>query len=219
MQQVLPIASTKLRACRNSGAVTVSATGSGQQIEACTAAGVAGEVNTAVSCSNTGKVRMHATIGQPNPAYSRWRLCACSKISKQMLQQGCGQLQRRMPTAAFSVGGVSGNARMISQSYNKGCVTLKIPSAKSAEENKVGGVCGTVTEACVTATTRARLQRRVWFLHRRYFRLRRSFADDKVVSNYNTGKIKATTKGTYEGQVLAAVTKENRGCAEAQYLQ
>ena len=31
-------------------------------IEACTAAGVAGEVETAVSCSNTGKVSMNATI-------------------------------------------------------------------------------------------------------------------------------------------------------------
>ena len=98
------------------------------------------------------------------------------------------------------VGGVSGQARKVSQSYNKGSVTLKIPSAKSAEQNKVGGVCGTVTDMRNCYNTGSITATGVVFIGGIS-----GYAnpwDDKVVSNYNTGKIKATTKGTYKGQVI-----------------
>lgn len=82
------------------------------------------------------------------------------------------------------VGGVSGKALKISQSYNKGSVTLKIPSAESAEQNKVGGVCGTVTDMRNCYNTGTITATGVVFIGGIS-----GYADpwdDKVISNYNT---------------------------------
>ena len=190
----------KATACRNSGAVTVSATGSGQQIEVCTAAGVADEVNTAVSCGNTGKVSMNATIKPTGPHMIGGVFAHTAKSASKCYNKGAVSYSGKSYRGVY-VGGVSGEARKISQSYNKGSVTLKIPSAKSAEENKVGGVCGTVKDMRNCYNTGTITATGVVFIGGIS-----GYADpwdDKVVSNYNTGKIKATTKGTYKGQVLA----------------
>ena len=190
----------KATACKNSGAVTVSATGSGQQIEVCTAAGVADEVNTAVSCGNTGKVSMNATIKPTGPHMIGGVFAHTAKSASKCYNKGAVSYSGKSYRGVY-VGGVSGEARKISQSYNKGSVTLKIPSAKSAEENKVGGVCGTVKDMRNCYNTGTITATGVVFIGGIS-----GYADpwdDKVVSNYNTGKIKATTKGTYKGQVLA----------------
>ena len=190
----------KATSCRNSGTVTISATGSGQQIEACNAAGVAGQVDTAVSCSNTGKVSMNATIQPIEPHMVGGVFALVQKSASKCYNKGAVSYSGKSYRGVY-VGGVSGQARKVSQSYNKGSVTLKIPSAKSAEENKVGGVCGTVTDMRNCYNTGTITATGVVFIGGIS-----GYAnpwDDKVVSNYNTGKIKATTKGTYKGQVLA----------------
>ena len=190
----------KATACKNSGAVTVSATGSGQQIEVCTAAGVAGEVNTAVSCGNTGKVSMHATIKPTGPHMIGGVFAHTAKSASKCYNKGAVSYSGKSYRGVY-VGGVSGEARKISQSYNKGSVTLKSPSAESAEQNKVGGVCGTVKDMRNCYNTGTITATGVVFIGGIS-----GYAnpwDDKVVSNYNTGKIKATTKSTYKGQVLA----------------
>ncbi len=189
----------KATACKNSGAVTVSATGSGQQIEACNAAGVAGQVDTAVSCSNTGKVSMNATIQPIEPHMVGGVFALVQKSASKCYNKGAVSYSGKSYRGVY-VGGVSGQARKVSQSYNKGSVTLKIPSAKSAEQNKVGGVCGTVTDMRNCYNTGSITATGVVFIGGIS-----GYAnpwDDKVVSNYNTGKIKATTKGTYKGQVI-----------------
>jgi len=190
----------KATSCRNSGTVTISATGSGQQIEACNAAGVAGQVDTAVSCSNTGKVSMNATIQPIEPHMVGGVFALVQKSASKCYNKGAVSYSGKSYRGVY-VGGVSGQARKVSQSYNKGSVTLKIPSAKSAEQNKVGGVCGTVTDMRNCYNTGSITATGVVFIGGIS-----GYAnpwDDKVVSNYNTGKIKATTKGTYKGQVLA----------------
>ena len=190
----------KATSCRNSGTVTISATGSGQQIEACNAAGVAGQVDTAVSCSNTGKVSMNATIQPIEPHMVGGVFALVQKSASKCYNKGAVSYSGKSYRGVY-VGGVSGQARKVSQSYNKGSVTLKIPSAKSAEENKVGGVCGTVTDMRNCYNTGTITATGVVFIGGIS-----GYAnpwDDKIVSNYNTGKIKATTKGTYKGQVLA----------------
>ena len=190
----------KATSCRNSGTVTISATGSGQQIEACNAAGVAGQVDTAVSCSNTGKVSMNATIQPIEPHMVGGVFALVQKSASKCYNKGAVSYSGKSYRGVY-VGGVSGQARKVSQSYNKGSVTLKIPSAKSAEENKVGGVCGTVKDMRNCYNTGPITATGVVFIGGIS-----GYADpwdDKVVSNYNTGKIKATTKGTYKGQVLA----------------
>ena len=189
----------KATSCRNSGTVTISATGSGQQIEACNAAGVAGQVDTAVSCSNTGKVSMHATIQPIEPHMVGGVFALVQKSASKCYNKGAVSYSGKSYRGVY-VGGVSGQARKVSQSYNKGSVTLKIPSAKSAEQNKVGGVCGTVTDMRNCYNTGSITATGVVFIGGIS-----GYAnpwDDKVVSNYNTGKIKATTKGTYKGQVI-----------------
>ncbi len=189
----------KATSCRNSGTVTISATGSGQQIEACNAAGVAGQVDTAVSCSNTGKVSMNATIQPIEPHMVGGVFALVQKSESKCYNKGAVSYSGKSYRGVY-VGGVSGQARKVSQSYNKGSVTLKIPSAKSAEENKVGGVCGTVTDMRNCYNTGSITATGVVFIGGIS-----GYAnpwDDKVVSNYNTGKIKATTKGTYKGQVI-----------------
>ena len=189
----------KATSCRNSGTVTISATGSGQQIEACNAAGVAGQVDTAVSCSNTGKVSMNATIQPIEPHMVGGVFALVQKSASKCYNKGAVSYSGKSYRGVY-VGGVSGQARKVSQSYNKGSVTLKIPSTKSAEENKVGGVCGTVTDMRNCYNTGSITATGVVFIGGIS-----GYAnpwDDKVVSNYNTGKIKATTKGTYKGQVI-----------------
>ena len=189
----------KATSCRNSGTVTISATGSGQQIEACNAAGVAGQVDTAVSCSNTGKVSMNATIQPIEPHMVGGVFALVQKSASKCYNKGTVSYSGKSYRGVY-VGGVSGQARKVSQSYNKGSVTLKIPSTKSAEENKVGGVCGTVTDMRNCYNTGSITATGVVFIGGIS-----GYAnpwDDKVVSNYNTGKIKATTKGTYKGQVI-----------------
>ena len=189
----------KATSCRNSGTVTISATGSGQQIEACNAAGVAGQVDTAVSCRNTGKVSMNATIQPIEPHMVGGVFALVQKSASKCYNKGAVSYSGKSYRGVY-VGGVSGQARKVSQSYNKGSVTLKIPSAKSAEENKVGGVCGTVTDMRNCYNTGSITATGVVFIGGIS-----GYAnpwDDNVVSNYNTGKIKATTKGTYKGQVI-----------------
>ena len=189
----------KATSCRNSGTVTISATGSGQQIEACNAAGVAGQVDTAVSCSNTGKVSMNATIQPIEPHMVGGVFALVQKSASKCYNKGAVSYSGKSYRGVY-VGGVSGQARKVSQSYNKGSVTLNIPSAKSAEQNKVGGVCGTVTDMRNCYNTGSITATGVVFIGGIS-----GYAnpwDDKVVSNYNTGKIKATTKGTYKGQVI-----------------
>ena len=189
----------KATSCRNSGTVTISATGSGQQIEACNAAGVAGQVDTAVSCSNTGKVSMNATIQPIEPHMVGGVFALVQKSASKCYNKGAVSYSGKSYRGVY-VGGVSGQARKVSQSYNKGSVTLKIPSAKSAEQNKVGGVCGTVTDMRNCYNTGSITATGVVFIGGIS-----GYAnpwDDKIVSNYNTGKIKATTKGTYKGQVI-----------------
>ena len=189
----------KATSCSNSGTVTVSATGSGQQIEACTAAGVAGEVKNGVSCSNTGKVSMNAAIQAVDQHKVGGAFASVTKLASKCCNKGAVSYSGKS-SRGICVGGVSGTARKISQSYNKGSVTVKIPSAKSAEQNEVGGVCGLVTDmrncyntGSVTATGAV------------YAGGISGYAnpwDDKVVCNYSTGKIKASTKGSYKGQII-----------------
>ena len=189
----------KATSCRNSGAVTVSATGSGQQIEACSAAGVAGEVKNGTSCSNTGKVSMNATIQAVDQHKVGGVFASVTKQASKCCNKGAVSYSGKS-SRGVCVGGVSGIARKINQSYNKGSVTVKMPSAKSAEQNKVGGVCGTVTDmrncyntGSVTATGAV------------YAGGISGYAnpwDDKVVCNYSTGRIKASTKGSYKGQII-----------------
>ena len=189
----------KATSCSNSGTVTISATGSGQQIEACTAAGVACEVKNGVSCSNTGKVSMNATIQAVDQHKVGGAFASVTKLASKCCNKGAVSYSGKS-SRGICVGGVSGTARKISQSYNKGSVTVKIPSAKSAEQNEVGGVCGLVTDmrncyntGSVTATGAV------------YAGGISGYAnpwDDKVVCNYSTGRIKASTKGSYKGQLI-----------------
>ena len=189
----------KATSCRNSGTVTISATGSGQQIEACNAAGVAGQVDTAVSCGNTGKVSMNAAIQAVDQHKVGGAFASVTKLASKCCNKGAVSYSGKS-SRGICVGGVSGTARKISQSYNKGSVTVKIPSAKSAEQNEVGGVCGLVTDmrncyntGSVTATGAV------------YAGGISGYAnpwDDKVVCNYSTGRIKASTKGSYKGQLI-----------------
>ena len=189
----------KATSCSNSGTVTVSATGSGQQIEACAAAGVACEVKNGVSCSNTGKVNMNAAIQAVDQHKVGGAFASVTKLASKCCNKGAVSYSGKS-SRGVCVGGVCGTARKISQSYNKGSVTVKIPSAKSAEQNEVGGVCGLVTDmrncyntGSVTATGAV------------YAGGISGYAnpwDDKVVCNYSTGKIKASTKGSYKGQII-----------------
>ncbi len=189
----------KATSCKNSGAISVSAIGNGRMNDECIAAGVAVEVDTAVSCSNTGKVSMHATIKPTGPHMIGGVFAHAAKSASKCYNKGTVSYSGESYRGVY-VGGVSGKALKISQSYNKGSVTLKIPSAKSAEQNKVGGVCGTVTDMRNCYNTGSITATGVVFIGGIS-----GYAnpwDDKVVSNYNTGKIKATTKGTYKGQVI-----------------
>ena len=98
------------------------------------------------------------------------------------------------------VGGLSAYACKINQSYNKGSVTVKMTGTKKADNNKIGGICGETKDMrnCyntgnVTATGKAFVggisgYATPW--------------GEKVVNNYNKGKVKATTKGAFKGQVI-----------------
>ena len=190
----------KATACKNSGAVTVSATGSGQQIDVCTAAGVAGEVNTAVSCSNTGKVSMNATVEAVAPHRVGGVFGSVTKSASKCYNKGAVRFSGKSHRGLY-VGGLGAYLQKVSQSYNKGAVTVKLSDARKAEENKIGGVSGAVVDMRNCYNTGTITATGVVFIGGIS-----GYADpwdDKVISNYNTGKIKATTKGTYKGQVLA----------------
>ena len=105
----------KATSCRNSGTVTISATGSGQQIEACNAAGVAGQVDTAVSCSNTDKVSMNATIQPIEPHMVGGVFALVQKSASKCYNKGAVSYSGKSYRGVY-VGGVSGQARKVSQS-------------------------------------------------------------------------------------------------------
>ena len=168
-------------------------------IEACTAAGVAGEVETAVSCSNTGKVSMNATIAAVEPHKVGGVFGYVSKSASKCYNKGAVSFSGSSYRGVH-VGGLAAEAYKVSQSYNKGAVTAKMTSAKSADENKVGGLCGMVTDMRYCYNTGSITVTGVAFVGGIA-----GYADpwdNKVVSNYNTGKIKASTKGTFKGQVI-----------------
>ena len=190
----------KATSCKNSGTISVSAIGNGSMNDACIAAGVAVEVDTAVSCSNTGKVSMNATVEAIDPHRVGGVFGSVTKSASKCYNKGAVSFSGKSHRGLY-VGGLGAYLPKVSQSYNKGTVTVKMSSAKKAEDNKIGGVSGAVVDmrncyntGSVTVTGAA------------FVGGISGYADpwdDKVVSNYNTGKIKATTKGTYKGQVLA----------------
>ena len=189
----------KTTSCKNSGAVTVSAIGNGTMNEESIAAGVAAEVDTAVSCSNTGKISMKATIEAVDPNQVGGVFGEVTKSASKCYNKGAVSFSGKSDRG-LEAGGVSAYAQKINQSYNKGSVTVKMTGTKEADHNKIGGTCGTVVDmrncyntGSVTVTGKAFVggisgYATPW--------------GEKVVNNYNTGKVKAATKGAFKGQVV-----------------
>lgn len=192
----------KTTSCRNSGAITVLAIGNGQMNESSIAAGVAAEVETAVSCSNTGKVSMKATIEAVDPNKVGGVFGSVVKSASKCYNKGTVSYSGKSHRGV-EAGGLSAYAYKINQSYNKGSVTVKMTGTKKAEDNKIGGICGETLDmrncyntGSVTATGKAFVggisgYARPW--------------DEKTVNNYNTGKVKAATKGAFKGQVIGGL--------------
>ena len=188
----------KATSCKNSGAVSVSA-GTGDMNDACVAAGVAAEVETAVSCSNTGKISMNATIDATKTHQVGGLFGSVTKSASKCYNKGAVSYSGKSHRGV-EAGGVSAFAQKINQSYNKGSVTVKMSSAKKAEDNKIGGVCGDTVDmrncyntGSVTVTGVAFVGGISGYAHP---------WGEKVVNNYNTGKVKASTKGAFKGQVI-----------------
>ena len=188
----------KATSCKNSGAVSVSA-GTGDMNDACVAAGVAAEVETAVSCSNTGKISMNATIDATKAHQVGGLFGSVTKSASKCYNKGAVSYSGKSHRGV-EAGGVSAFAKKVSQSYNKGSVTVKMSSAKKAEDNKIGGVCGDTVDmrncyntGSVTVTGVAFVGGISGYAHP---------WGEKVVNNYNTGKVKASTKGAFKGQVI-----------------
>ena len=188
----------KTTSCKNSGAVSVSI-GSGDMNESSVAAGVAAEVDTAVSCSNTGKISMKATNEAVDPNRVGGVFGKVTKSASKCYNKGAVSFSGKS-YRGLEAGGVSASAQKINQSYNKAAVTAKMTGTKEADHNKIGGVCGTTVDmrncyntGSVTATGKAFVggisgYATPW--------------GEKVVNNYNTGKVKAATKGAFKGQVI-----------------
>ena len=188
----------KATSCKNSGAVSVSA-GTGDMNDACVAAGVAAEVETAVSCSNTGKISMNATIDATKAHQVGGVFGAVTKSASKCYNKGAVSFSGKSHRGLY-VGGLGAYLPKVSQSYNKGAVTVKMSSVKKTEENKIGGVCGDTVDmrncyntGSVTVTGKAFVGGISGYAHP---------WGEKVVNNYNTGKVKASTKDAFKGQVI-----------------
>ena len=189
----------KATSCKNSGTISVSAIGNGSMNDECIAAGVAVEVDTAVSCSNTGKVSMKATVEAVDPHRVGGVFGSVTKSASKCYNKGAVSFSGKSYRGLY-VGGLGAYLPKVSHSYNKGAVTVKMSGAKKAEENKIGGVSGAVVDmrncyntGSVTVTGAA------------FVGGISGYADpwdNKVVNNYNTGKVKASTKGAFKGQVI-----------------
>lgn len=189
----------KATSCKNSGAISVSAIGNGSMNDECIAAGVAAEVDTAVSCSNTGKVSMNAAVEAVHPHRVGGVFGAVTKSASKCYNKGAVSFSGKSHRGLY-VGGLGAYLPKVSQSYNKGAVTVKMSSVKKTEENKIGGVCGDTVDmrncyntGSVTVTGKAFVGGISGYAHP---------WGEKVVNNYNTGKVKASTKGTFKGQVI-----------------
>ena len=189
----------KTTSCKNSGAVSVSAIGNGQMNDSSIAAGVAALVDTAVSCSNTGKISMKATIEAVDPNGVGGVFGKVTKSASKCYNKGAVSYSGKS-YRGVAVGGLGADISKVSQSYNKGSVTVKMTGAKNPDHNRIGGVCGATVDmrncyntGSVTVTGKAFVggisgYATPW--------------GEKVVNNYNTGKVKAATKGAYKGQVI-----------------
>ena len=189
----------KATSCKNSGTISVSAIGNGSMNDECIAAGVAAEVDTAVSCSNTGKVSMNATVEAVAPHRVGGVFGAVTKSASKCYNKGAVSFSGKSYRGLY-VGGLGAYLPKVSQSYNKGAVTVKLSDARKAEENKIGGVSGAVVDMRNCYNTGSVTVTGVAFVGGIS-----GYADpwdNKVVNNYNTGKVKASTKGTFKGQVI-----------------
>lgn len=189
----------KATSCKNSGAISVSAIGKGSMNDECVAAGVAVEADTAVSCSNTGKVSMNAAVEAVHPHRVGGVFGAVTKSASKCYNKGAVSFSGKSHRGLY-VGGLGAYLPKVSQSYNKGAVTVKMSSVMKTEENKIGGVCGDTVDmrncyntGSVTVTGKAFVGGISGYAHP---------WGEKVVNNYNTGKVKASTKGTFKGQVI-----------------
>lgn len=189
----------KATSCKNSGTISVSAIGNGSMNDACIAAGVAVEVDTAVSCSNTGKVSMNATVEAVDPHRVGGVFGSVTKSASKCYNKGAVSFSGKSYRGIY-VGGLGAYLPKVSQSYNKGAVTVKMSSAKKAEGNKIGGVSGAVVDMRNCYNTGSVTVTGVAFVGGIS-----GYADpwdNKVVNNYNTGKVKVSTKGAFKGQVI-----------------
>ena len=189
----------KATSCKNSGTISVSAIGNGSMNDECVAAGVAVEADTAVSCSNTAKVSMNAAVEAIDPHRVGGVFGAVTKSASKCYNKGAVSFSGKSYRGLY-VGGLGAYLPKVSQSYNKGAVTVKMSSVKKTEENKIGGVSGDTVDmrncyntGSVTVTGVAFVGGISGYAHP---------WGEKVVNNYNTGKVKASTKGAFKGQVI-----------------
>ena len=191
-------AAGKVISCKNTGAVSVTTSGSAEGAVSLSAAGVVGTSSKQItSCTNTGKITMKSTV-EVSRSILMGGVTANAENAKITKSWNKGAVTfSGVAEYGAVVGGLGAITSNVSQSWNKGAVSAK--ASKNELDVVTGGLAGTAVDMRNSYNTGS-----VTLSGGGYVGGLAGNAggfDHRITSNYSTGTVKASN-GAKKGQLI-----------------
>ena len=188
----------KVISCKNTGAVSVTTSGSMEGVVSLSAAGVVGTSSKQItSCTNTGKITMNSTV-EVSRSILMGGVAANAENAKITKSWNKGAVTfNGVAEYGAVVGGLGAITSNISQSWNKGAVSAK--ASKNELDVVTGGLAGTAVDMRNSYNTGS-----VTLSGGGYVGGLAGNAggfDHRITNNYSTGTVKGS-KGATKGQLI-----------------
>jgi len=188
----------KVISCKNTGAVSVTTSGSAEGAVSLSAAGVVGTSSKQItSCTNTGKITMKSTV-EVSRSILMGGVAANAENAKITKSWNKGAVTfNGVAEYGAVVGGLSAITSNVSQSWNKGAVSAK--ASKNELDVVAGGLAGTAVNMRNSYNTGS-----VTLSCGGYVGGLAGNAggfDHRITNNYSTGTVKGS-KGATKGQLI-----------------
>ena len=184
--------------CKNTGNVSVKASGSMDGVDSLSAAGVVGTSSKQItSCTNTGKITMNSTV-EVSRSILMGGVAANAENAKITKSWNKGAVSfNGVAEYGAVVGGLGAITSNISQSWNKGAVSAK--ATRNEMDVIAGGLAGNAVDVrnsynagSVTSSGRGYVGGIAG---------NAGVFDHRIINNYSTGTIKGS-KGATKGQLI-----------------
>ena len=188
----------KVVSCKNTGAVSVTTSGSAEGAVSLSAAGVVGTSSKQItSCTNTGKITMKSTV-EVSRSILMGGVAANAENAKITKSWNKGAVTfNGVAEYGAVVGGLGAITSNISQSWNKGAVSAK--ASKNELDVAAGGLAGTAVDMRNSYNTGSVTLSGGGYVGG--LAGNAGLFDHRITNNYSTGTVKASN-GAKKGQLI-----------------